>query len=43
MQNAIYLGMKLKEKKKPLTRENILSLIKGELQNAKFFMQQKKN
>ena len=35
MQNAIYLGMKFKEKKKPLTREKILSLIKGELTNAK--------
>jgi len=35
MQNAIYLGMKFKEKKKPLTREKILSLIKGELSNAK--------
>ena len=35
MQNAIYLGMKFKEKKKPLTREKVLSLIKGELSNAK--------
>ena len=35
MQNAVYLGMKFKEKKKPLTREKILSLIKGELTNAK--------
>ena len=35
MQNAIYLSMKLKEKKKPLTREKVLSLIKGELSNAK--------
>ena len=35
MQNAVYLGMKFKEKKKPLTREKILSLIKGELSNAK--------
>ena len=35
MQNAIYLGMKFKEKKKPLTREKVLSLIKGELTNAK--------
>ena len=34
MQNAIYLGMKFKEKK-PLTREKVLSLIKGELTNAK--------
>ena len=35
MQNAMYLGMKFKEKKKPLTREKVLSLIKGELSNAK--------
>ena len=35
MQNAIYLGMKFKEKKKSLTREKVLSLIKGELSNAK--------
>ena len=35
MQNAIYLGMKFKEKKKPLTREKVLSLIKGKLSNAK--------
>ena len=35
MQNAIHLGMKFKEKKKPLTREKVLSLIKGELSNAK--------
>ena len=35
MQNAIYLGMKFKEKKKSLTREKVLSLIKGELTNAK--------
>ncbi|MBQ8848368.1 MAG: hypothetical protein IJ003_05435 [Candidatus Gastranaerophilales bacterium] len=35
MQNAIFLGMKFKEKKKPLTREKILSLIKSELSNAK--------
>jgi len=34
MQNAVYLGMKFKEKKL-LTREKILSLIKGELTNAK--------
>ena len=34
MQNAMYLGMKFKEKK-PLTREKVLSLIKGELTNAK--------
>ena len=35
MQNAIYLGMKFKEKKKPLTREKVLSLIKRELSNVK--------
>ena len=35
MQNAIFLGMKFKEKKKPLTREKILSLIKSEISNAK--------
>ena len=35
MQNAIYLGMKFKENKKALTREKVLSLIKGELSNAK--------
>ena len=35
MQNAIYLGMKFKEKKKSLTREKVLSLIKGELSNVK--------
>ncbi len=35
MQNAVYLGMKFKQKKKPLTREKILSLIKSELSNAK--------
>ncbi|MBR5303633.1 MAG: hypothetical protein IKU37_02270 [Candidatus Gastranaerophilales bacterium] len=35
MQNAIYLGMKFKEKKKSLTRKKVLSLIKGELTNAK--------
>ena len=35
MQNAMYLGMKFKEKKKPLTREKVLSLIKGKLPNAK--------
>ena len=35
MQNAIYLGMKFKEKKKPLTREKVLSLIKGKISNAK--------
>ena len=35
MQNAVFLGMKFKEKKKILTREKILSLIKGELSNAK--------
>lgn len=34
MQNAIYLGMKFKEKK-PLTREKVLSLIKSEILNAK--------
>ena len=34
MQNAVYLGMKFKEKKL-LTREKVLSLIKGELTNAK--------
>ena len=42
MQNAIYLGMKFKEKKKPLTREKILSLIKGELSNAKILYASKK-
>ena len=35
MQNAIYLGMKFKEKKKTLTREKVLSLIKSEISNAK--------
>ena len=35
MQNVIYLGMKFKEKKKPLTREKVLSLIKSEISNAK--------
>lgn len=35
MQNAVYLGMKFKEKKKPITRERLLFLIKGELSNAK--------
>ena len=35
MQNAIYLGMKFKKEKKPLTREKVLSLIKGKLPNAK--------
>jgi len=35
MQNAIYLGMKFKEEKKLLTRGKILSLINGELSNAK--------
>ncbi len=35
MQNVVYLGMKFKQKKKPLTREKILSLIKGKLSNAK--------
>ena len=35
MQNAIYLGMKFKENKKPLTREKVLSLIKSEISNAK--------
>ena len=35
MHKSIYLGMKLEENKKPLTREKILSLIKGELSSAK--------
>ena len=35
MLKSIYLGMKLEENKKPLTREKILSLIKGELSSAK--------
>ena len=35
MQNVIYLGMKFKENKKPLTREKVLSLIKSEISNAK--------
>ena len=42
MQNAVYLGMKFKEKKKPLTREKVLSLIKGKLSNAKILYASKK-
>ena len=42
MQNAVYLGMKFKEKKKSLTREKVLSLIKSELSNAKILYASKK-